>query len=78
MMSIPNDMMSIPNDMMSIPNYSPVTILCITLLRNVEVIITILLICISQSIINIIYRINYINIMESTVHIIQNCKSNGL
>ena len=71
-------MMSIPNDTMSIPNYSPVTILCITLLRNVEVIITILLICISQSILNIIYRINYINIMESTVHIMQNCKSNGL
>ena len=64
--------------MMSIPNYSSVTILCITLLKNVEVNITILLIYISQSILNIIYQINYINIMESTVHIMQNCKSNGL
>ena len=43
-----------------------------------EVNITILLICISQSILNIIYRNNYINIMESTVHIMQNGKSNEL
>ena len=64
--------------MVSIPNYSPVTILCITLLKHVEVNITILLICISQSILNIIYRIIDINIMESTVNIMENCKSNGL
>ena len=64
--------------MMCIPSCSSVSVLCITLLRNVEVNLTILLICVFQSILNIIYRINYINIMESTVHIMQNYKSNGL